>query len=255
VVFSADCLKLAELKTIKPIKTIKLKFMRFALPIMAIMAFTLPQFCIGQFSKIEVEEVDNSGLISGATYRVYAVMEDSLDRLDAVMPFEGHPIVIHSSSKFYQHPNGAPIATEIRRVDVENDLALAYDSWVTIDLSDNYLNRAAVHPPGSKFLDNFENSGESIVSYVEDPNGGAWFVRPDEAQGIAGTDKKVLIAQFTTAGTVTGLINLMGRKTTGDAALPNDAHKGLIKEEGIMFTCPANVRGLTREDLLQLSPR
>ena len=32
------------------------------------------------------------------------------------------------------------MAAEVQRYDVENDATLAYDSWVTIGLEDNYMN-------------------------------------------------------------------------------------------------------------------
>lgn len=234
------------------------KMISFKLPVLlfAIFSMMLPLKGLGQFSGIEIEEINNEGVLAGRTYRVYVKFEDSLDRLDAVMPFEDNPLVIHSTSSFYQHPKGSSLATNIKRGDVANDLTLAYDSWVSIDLADNYLNKSAIHPPGSTFLENFENSGGAIVSYVEDPNGGAWFVRPDAEQGMAGEDGMVLIGQFTTTGVITGLINIMGRKTTNDPELPENAHKGLIKEQGVLFTCPAgSTNGLSREALLQLSPR
>lgn len=229
---------------------------KLAVLFLAIFSMILPINAWSQFSGIQIEEVDNDGILAGRTYRVYVKFEDPLDRLDAVMPFEDNPLVIHSSNNFYQHPKGSAIATNIKRGDVANDLTLAYDSWVSIDLDDNYLNKSAIHPPGSTFLENFENTGGAIVSYVEDPNGGAWFVRPDSEQGTAGEDGIVLIGQFTTTGVITGLINIMGRKTTDDPELPENAHKGLIKEEGILFTCPSGAtNGLSREELLQLSPR
>jgi len=228
----------------------------FTVLFLAFFLFAIPKIGMCQFSGVHVEEIDNDGLLAGTTYRVYVKFEDVADRLDAVMPFEDNPIVIHTSSRFYQHPKGSYLATNIKRGDVDNDLTLAYDSWVTIGLVDNYLNKSAIHPPGSTFLENFENSGQAIVSYVQDPNGGAWFVRPDEEQGIAGEDSKVLIGQFTTSGTITGLINIMGRKTTNDPDLPENSHKGLIQELGIYFTCPSDAtNGLTRDELLQLSPR
>ena len=37
------------------------------------------------------------------------------------------------------------------------------------------------------------------------------FVLPDKRQALAPADKRILIAQFTTTGTVNGLINIHGR--------------------------------------------
>ena len=44
----------------------------------------LPGALLAQFSHIEVDEVDNGGLVPGRTYRVYAVMEQEGDVIDAI---------------------------------------------------------------------------------------------------------------------------------------------------------------------------
>jgi hypothetical protein len=218
---------------------------------LAIICF-LPINGIAQISGVSVIEIDNKDVVSGRTYQVFVNFVDSLDKVDAVMSLPGKPLVIHSSSTFYQHPKGSAIASEVQRSDIINDAALAYDSWVTIDFEDNYLNKAIVYPPGSTFLDKFENDGSTIIGY-EDSRGGAWFVGPSEVQGIAQSDFKVLIGQFTTKGVVSGIINVMGRKTVGDNELPDGSHRGVIKAEELYFTCPPSERGIGPSELLKLA--
>ena len=51
------------------------------------------------------------------------------------------------------------MAAEVQRYDVENDATLAYDSWVTIGLADNYMNSLTAFPPETTFFDAFEMEG------------------------------------------------------------------------------------------------
>lgn len=124
------------------------------------------------------------------------------------------------------------MAAEVQRYDVENDATLAYDSWVTIGLADNYMNSLTAFPPETTFFDAFENGGTLTTE------NGAWFVLPDKRQALAPEDKRILIAQFTTRGTVNGLINIHGRtKAIFDAEGNVESGARLIQAEGITFTC------------------
>jgi len=124
------------------------------------------------------------------------------------------------------------MASEVQRYDVENDATLAYDSWVTIGLEDNYMNSLTAFPPETTFFDAFETGGTLTT------DNGAWFVLPDKRQALAPADKRILIAQFTTTGTVNGLINIHGRtKAILDAEGNVESGAQLIQAEGISFTC------------------
>ena len=94
----------------------------------------LPLFAWTQFDRIDVEEVDNGGTVSGKTFRIYAVMQNEGDVIDAVFGEDGKPLEISSTAPFYQHPKGSGLASEVQRFDMQNDAALAFDSWVTIGL-------------------------------------------------------------------------------------------------------------------------
>jgi hypothetical protein len=101
---------------------------------------TAPLMVSAQFSHLETETVDNNGAVSGKTYRVYAVMESEGDVIDAIFGEAGKSLYIRSTKPFYQHPKGGEMASQVQRFDVENDATLAFDSWVTIGLEDNYMN-------------------------------------------------------------------------------------------------------------------
>ena len=51
------------------------------------------------------------------------------------------------------------MAAEVQRYDVENDAILAYDSWVTIGLADNYMNSPTAFPPETTFLTRLRMEG------------------------------------------------------------------------------------------------
>ncbi len=188
-----------------------------------------PALVWGQFSHIEVDEVDNGGVVRGKTYRVYAVMESEGDVIDAIFGEAGKPLEISCESGFYQHPKGGGMAAEVQRYDVENDATLAYDSWVTIGAEDNYMNAV------SGFIMNFEsfNAGGELAT-----NDGAWFVTPDKRQAAAPPSKRILLMQLTTAGEVEGVLNVHGRtRPVTDADGNVVGGQEVIQSEGLTFVC------------------
>lgn len=192
-----------------------------------------PVVAFAQFSHIEVEEVDNGGMVAGRTYRVFAVMQSEGDVIDAIFGEAGKPLRISCSSPFYQHPKGGGLASEVQRFDIQNDATLSYDSWVTIGLEDNYMNSLTAFPPNTDFFTSFERGGELAT------DNGAWFVLPDKRQAFAPADKRILIGQFTTTGKVSGLINIHGR-TKAIMGMDGTVESGaeLIQAEGVKFSCP-----------------
>ena len=192
-------------------------------------ALVLPVLAWSQFDRIDVEEVDNGGAVSGKTFRIYAVMQNEGDVIDAVFGEEGKPLSISSTAPFYQPPKGSGLASEVQRFDIQNDAALAYDSWVTIGLEDNYMNSLTGFLID---LTEFE-AGNSLTT-----NNGAWFVTPDKRQALAPADKRILLGQFTTTGVITGEINIHGR-TKAILDLEGNVEGGaqLVQAEGVKFTC------------------
>lgn len=191
-------------------------------------ALMAPLMGWSQFEKIEVETLDNQGSVPGTTYRVYAVMQTEGDIIDAVFGEAGKPLEISSTKPFYQHPKGGALASEIQRFDTQNDPSLKYDSWVTIGLEDNYMNSL------TGFLMEFTAFEAGSALFTDN---GAWFVTPDKRQAFAPADRRILIAQLTTTGVVSGLINIHGR--TKATQLPDGTITGgeAIQAEGILFSC------------------
>lgn len=167
-----------------------------------------------QFKSLVVEEVDNKGEVPGKTYRVYALMTNESDIIDAVFGDENSELLIRSSKPFYQDTAGSNVSRDIQRSIVASSRTLKYDSWVTIGYADNYMNGMMALSGESQMQDegglfsSFEKGGEIRTS------NGAWFATPDRRQTLASDENRVLLMQLTTEGEITGTINLHGRYVT-----------------------------------------
>lgn len=186
-----------------------------------------------QFVKLQVEKVPNSGTVPGKTYRIYAIMTNQGDIIDAIFADPKSPLTISSSAPIYQHPKGGALSSNVQRFDLGNDPKLKYDSWFTIGLDDNYNNTLTpFFQNDSLEIKKFE-AGKSIS--LKDC---AVFVLPDARQARADENKKILLMQLTSAGKIDGVINLHGREATKKDAQgkPIDGID-LIEVRGIKFTC------------------
>ena len=125
---------------------------------LALAAFCMDSTAVAQFSHLEVDYIDNKGAVPGDTYRVYAVMENEGDILDAVYGEKEAPLRITSTKPFFQHPKGTATAANIQRGETNDDTTLLYDSWVTIGAEDNYMNFV------SGFIMDFGNPYPPIIS-------------------------------------------------------------------------------------------
>ena len=158
-----------------------------------------------QFQRIEVEKVDNGGLVPGTTYRVFAVLSHSEDHVHAIYGDKENTLQIACTETFYQHPDGGAMSRDVLRKQTKIDASLKYDSWFTIGLEDNYVNQVAQFMLDDGFKA-FEEKGAGFTS-----NDGTWYATPDGGQVYAREKKRVLLMQLTTAGKVTATINLQGR--------------------------------------------
>lgn len=168
-----------------------------------------------QFQKLQVVEVENEGAVPGKTYRVYAVLSNERDIIDAVFGDAESELRVESTTSFYQDPEGADISRELQRNRVQASKTLPYDSWVTIGYADNYMNQmmalsgdTQMQTQGSMF-DNFSSGGAIVTT------NGAWFATPDQRQTLAGPEKRVLLMQLTSDGDIIGNLNLHGRYLLG----------------------------------------
>jgi len=118
-----------------------------------------------QVVRLEVDYIDNQGLVPGDTYRVYAVMENEGDILDAVYGEASAPMKVSSTKPFYQHPKGGALSADVQRYDATMDESLLYDSWVTIGAEDNYMNAVSGFIM-EEALSVFDQGGELVTFQV-----------------------------------------------------------------------------------------
>lgn len=152
-------------------------------------------------AQLIVQKIDNNNAVQGSTYRLFAQMPSAQHSLHVVFGNAAHPLNIQSTAPFYQHPLGANSAMGINDAVVAASPTLVYDSYITLGYTSSTNN-------GMWELGlNFEqfNSGNSIST-----SNGGWFLLPTDAECVAPANQLILLAQFTTTGTVTGTLNLQG---------------------------------------------
>lgn len=164
----------------------------------------------------EVVQVHTTGTLAGmTTYRVYFVANESSDFVTAVFGDQDFPLAINTTTFFYQDPIGAvtpnwnPILYDVYPL-------LAYDSYVTLGLEsaanpDNGESAVqTVASSGQNWLFDFDpgmgDPGGNLI--MDDPIGGSWFVLAGETNGFADENGRVLLAQLTTDGEISGQLNL-----------------------------------------------
>jgi hypothetical protein len=147
------------------------------------------------------------GLEGLTTFRVYLTCSDSADRVTAVLGSGGSSTFIGASSNFHQAPNGGLLITDIDSTLFADDLSVTLDSWLTIGLD---------HPtPGdgeepisatSGLWSTLFELGEDV--FIGGNSNDGWSVSSSSNNGIAGSDLKVLIGQFTSSSPIEGSLNV-----------------------------------------------
>ena len=142
----------------------------------------------------------------GNTIQVFVELEAG-DQLNAVYGDGDNALLIEAvGGSFYQNAFGGATSTLINPALFPVFPSLAYDSWVTIGLSDQVGN--AMLNIGIDWA-NFEAGG----SFSTD--NGSWFATPDDAQ-VYEIGGRVLIGQFTLIdGELSGQVNLQGKNADG----------------------------------------
>ena len=158
------------------------------------------------FQGLSLEVVDNGGLVAGTTYDLYANV-DAGGRVDAVYGDGTNVLSIGvNGGSFVQNIYGGNTSIDINPAFLPLFPSLAYDSYVTIGLTDSGGN--ALNNIGIDF------TGFAAGGTLSTDNG-TWFVTPDDAQGDE-SGGRVLLGRFTIdGGDLEGSINLQGRDSSG----------------------------------------
>jgi len=172
----------------------------------------------GYWLQLEEVTAHTSGPLDGmTTYRLYLNTVNATDFLSSCSGDDNNPMVMESSSgTWYNSPfaatwNASGVNPALFSVVPE----LAYDSFLTIGSEDSNggPHPQAVFGPIDATAE-FTSAGDGSNVVVNDGLGGAWFLtfpglgEADTHPGFAGSDLRVLIAQFTTMGTMSGQMQI-----------------------------------------------
>ncbi len=155
---------------------------------------------------VEIEEYATNGISGYNTYRVYITTPNATDKVSAVTGQSANPTYVETTGDFYQHPNGGVFPNGINPILYSFVPEIEFDSWFTIGIDAapvGALGQGNIQglPEPDPWSSVFE-SGSGFA--IDDIIGSGWFVNPDVNNGLAGDDHKVLLAQLTTNGELSG---------------------------------------------------
>ena len=170
---------------------------------------------VGYWLELETVVSHSGGALDGqTTYRLYMNMQNETDYMSSCSGDSENNLILNSSSGEWYNDAAATTwnAQGINPVFLTFFPDLAFDSFLTIG-GEDATTPAAQHPStvwgandaSAEFVG---GPGNNIT--VDDPTGGAWYtpfpgtVDPSAHVAFAGEDLRVLLAQFTTAGTISG---------------------------------------------------
>ncbi|MBT7653043.1 MAG: hypothetical protein HN563_06985, partial [Flavobacteriales bacterium] len=155
---------------------------------------------------VEIEAVaeHSEGDLSGmTTYRLYLTVPSENDEIINFTGNDEFALSLATTTSFYQEPVfGGATPENISEAAIGFIPNLAYDSWVTVGLDGpaSSVESATSLLPGAWFSE-FEN-GNSFI--VDDGVGSGWYVIPGATNSVAGSDLRILFAQLTTDGIISG---------------------------------------------------
>ena len=170
---------------------------------------------VGYWLSSEVVTTHAGGALDGmTTYHIYMNMLNANDFLSSCSGDADNPLEITSSTgSWYNDPGNVSWSSAgVNPAFIAFLPELAYDSWLTIggtDGTNTPSNLGVVEGEVSFTAEFFGGDGNSFV--VNDNIGGSWFgLFTDDLSypAYAGDDLKVLVAQITSAGTISGTIQV-----------------------------------------------
>ena len=159
--------------------------------------------------EIEVVAEHTEGVLAGqTTYRLYATTANAEDFVSSVYGNAEDTLMVTSTTSFYQHPGGGALGQNTNPALLASFPELAYDSYVTIGLEQTATTgegEVQTVQTGNPWTSTFEG-GDDLV--FDSELGSLWFILNGSTNGVAGDDHKVLIAQLTTDGELSGVVNV-----------------------------------------------
>ena len=146
------------------------------------------------------------GLEAGMnTYRVYVTTPTTEDFVSSVSGDLNVPAYLRTTTSFYQDEFGSLTPDNINPLYYTVAPNLLYDSWVTIGIDsapeDGESSIQVAVAPEDNWVGEF-NAGNDLE--IDSFYGGSWFALTSANNGYAGDDQRVLVAQLTTSGVITG---------------------------------------------------
>ena len=159
---------------------------------------------------LSVETFATDGVSGMTTYRVYLTTPNANDFLSAAIGDQDTPLYLNTTTSFYQDGLGGTTPASIYPIfyTTPGFESSQYDSWVTIgieqqpDFSANETEVSILVDPNVASWEVGFGAGGNID--ISSPIGGGWYILPSSSNGISGDDQKVLLAQMTTDGEVSG---------------------------------------------------
>ena len=181
----------------------------------------------------DIGELADVNLSGYSTYRIYITTNSELDKVSSVYGNINEPMSINTTGDFFQSsPLGGITPSGIVSSVWDDFPSNQFDSFVTIGIdgpalaSEGQSSITILESGSNSWVTDFEPeadiNGGSFA--IDDLTGGGWFTLPSASNGIAGQDQRVLIAQFTTNGDLSGNLNvqvfLEGDNIGGTVYLP-----------------------------------
>ncbi len=151
-----------------------------------------------------------------ATYRVYAEIPDNYEMQIIYGDFVT-AMSFSSTTQFYQDINGGPTASFITPGQIALTPELAYDSWITVGLDNVVGNILTIFPDITPYA-TWESGGDLLFSDIV----GAGVLMPTAGgipQNMIDADGRILVAQFTSDGTIEACFNFQIRRLNPDGTI------------------------------------
>lgn len=163
---------------------------------------------------VVISATDTVDLTGYSTFRLYVTTAFPEDKIVSITGEGDHPGLVSTTGDFFQSAFGGSTPAAITPSLFSIAPSLAYDSWLTVG-NDGPVNPTAgeegvsiLQAPESPWLLAFDavdgSPGGDII--LDGLFGGGWYVSPEATNSVAGPDREVLIGQFTTNGTLSGIL-------------------------------------------------
>lgn len=188
-------------------------------------ALSQSESVLSQYSLVVMEE---PSLVDGMTkYRIYVQVSDPTDRISAIFGTDVNPMFIEAPEGVFNSPfNASWSASGLNPNFFDAMPTMVDDSFATIGLD----GPASTGKPGSEDPMMVDDRANSWVHFFKENNavkleistkvGGSWFTLKTASNSLGDENLRVLIAQITTRGSLSGVINVQifplgdGKKST-----------------------------------------